>query len=72
MQDTITPLAFTIPTAVKASGIGRTRMYELIGAGTIEARKAGTRTLVMTDSLRAYLSTLPPAAIRAPRQKAAA
>lgn len=72
MRDMNQPLAVTIPGAVSMTGLGRSRIYELIGTGTLEARKAGRRTLVMTDSLRAYLSTLPPASVRAPRQKAAA
>lgn len=64
------PLAVTIPGAAQMSGLGRSRIYELIGEGTLEARKAGRRTLIMTDSLRAYLSTLPAATIRAPRKAA--
>ena len=36
-------IAYTILDATKASGIGRTSLYELIGAGKIEARKAGNR-----------------------------
>jgi excisionase family DNA binding protein len=65
-------LAYTIPAAVKASGIGRTSLYELIGAGKIEARKAGSRTLIPADSLRAYIASLPPAAIRTGQPSASA
>ena len=71
MNDTNTTLAVTIPGATKMTGLSRSRIYELIGAGTLEARKAGRRTLVMTDGLRAYLSTLPAATIRAPHKRAA-
>ena len=70
MRDVNQPIAVTIPGAASMTGLGRSRIYELIGAGTLEARKAGRRTLVMTDSLRAYLSSLPPASIRAPRKVA--
>ena len=59
-------IAFTIPDAAKAAGLGRTTIYELIGAGHIEARKAGGRTLVVANSLRHYIAGLPPAKIAAP------
>jgi hypothetical protein len=72
MRDTTQPIGLTIPSAASMTGLGRTRIYELIGAGVLDARKAGRRTIIMGDSLRAYLSTLPPASVRAPRQKAAA
>ena len=61
-------IAFTIPDAAKAAGLGRTTIYELIGAGHIEARKAGGRTLVIAESLRRYVASLPPAKIAAPKR----
>jgi len=57
-------IAHTIADAVKISGIGRTTLYELIGAGKIDARKVGNRTLIPADSLRSYIASLPPADIR--------
>ena len=57
-------LAYTILDAAKASGLGRTTLYELIAAGKIEARKAGARTLIPADSLRRYIASLPAANIR--------
>lgn len=65
-------IAYTILDATKASGIGRTSLYELIGAGKIEARKAGNRTLIPADSLRAYIASLPPADIRTGQTRNAA
>jgi excisionase family DNA binding protein len=65
-------LAHTIADAVKVSGIGRTSLYELIGAGKIEARKAGNRTLIPAESLRAYIAGLPLADIRCGQPRAAA
>jgi excisionase family DNA binding protein len=64
-------LAFTITDAVKVSGLGRTSLYELIGAGKIEARKAGNRTLIPAESLRRFLAELPLADIRTGQRKAA-
>lgn len=56
-------IAHTVADAVKVSGLGRTTLYELIGAGKIEARKAGGRTLIPAESLRSYIANLPPATI---------
>jgi excisionase family DNA binding protein len=57
-------LAYTILEAAKASGLGRSTVYELIGAGKLEARKAGNRTLIPAESLRRYIASLPAANIR--------
>jgi excisionase family DNA binding protein len=65
-------LAHTIASATKLSGLGRTTLYELIGAGKIEARKAGNRTLIPAESLRAFLNSLPAADIRTGQRKSAA
>lgn len=71
-QDLInTILAYTIADATSVSGLGRTTLYELIGAGKIEARKAGGRTLIPADSLRTYIASLPAADIRMTRKVAA-
>jgi hypothetical protein len=53
--------ALTVEDAVKASGLARSRLYVLLAEGKLEARKAGRRTLIMGDSLRHYLESLPPA-----------
>jgi excisionase family DNA binding protein len=54
-------LAYTVPEAVSASGIGRTRLYELIRNQRLEARKMGRRMLIPADALRALLASLPAA-----------
>jgi len=57
MQMHETPkLAFTIAEACHAVGIGRSKLYELIGQGRLETRKIGSRTLIPTESLRALIS----------------
>jgi hypothetical protein len=48
-------LSCTIPEACAATGLGRTKMYEEIGAGRVQTRKFGTRTLVVVDSLVALI-----------------
>ncbi len=59
-----TPLAYTVPDAVKASGLARSRLYEELRAGRIEGRKAGRRTLILASSLAAFVAALPPATAR--------
>ena len=44
---------------VRRFGIGRTKLYELIQSGRIEAFKLGRRTLVRTGSVRAFIDGLP-------------
>jgi hypothetical protein len=55
------PLAYTIEAARDATGLARSRLFVLIASGELEARKAGRRTLIVGDSLRAYVAKLPPA-----------
>ena len=52
---TIEPLAYSIREACRISSLGRTRLYQLIGEGRLEARKIGTRTLIPAASLRALI-----------------
>jgi len=61
------PLAYTIEAAVAASNLTRSRIYQLMGTGELQARKAGRRTLILGESLRNYLENLPAANIRAPK-----
>lgn len=53
--------AFSIAGAVQATGnsVSRTRMFELIKQGEIDARRVGRRTIIIADSLRAYLERAP-------------
>jgi hypothetical protein len=53
-------LAYSIPEAVAASGIGRSSLYDDIGAGRLIARKRGGRTIILVADLAAYLTGLPP------------
>ncbi|WP_375402893.1 helix-turn-helix domain-containing protein [uncultured Sphingomonas sp.] len=46
------PLTVRIPVAVKLTGIGRSKLYELIRAGELDVVKVGTATLVTMTSLR--------------------
>jgi excisionase family DNA binding protein len=53
------PIAHTIPEAVKLSGHSRTRIYNLLAEGKLRAVRSGKRTLVLHDSLKAYVASLP-------------
>ena len=57
-------LALSIRDSCKALGVGRTTLYSLIGAGKIEARSLGGRTIIPADALRKFLAGLPAAPIR--------
>jgi excisionase family DNA binding protein len=55
------PLTYSIDEAVKATGIGRSCLYEEISGGRLRAVKRGRRTLILADDLKAWLASLPPA-----------
>jgi hypothetical protein len=57
--NTITPIAVTVPDAVRLSGMSRTSIYEALKRGDLLARKAGRRTLIPYGVLEAYLQALP-------------
>jgi hypothetical protein len=66
----VAPFAMTIPAAQGFSGLSRSEIYRRMAAGDISAVKNGSRTLVLTESLRAYMSSLPQATFRAPKVSA--
>ena len=47
------PLLCSIPEAASALGIGRSKTYELIGAGLLETVAIGRRRLVRVESVKA-------------------
>jgi excisionase family DNA binding protein len=61
--DQTSPLAMTIADVTRRTGIGRTSLFEAIRHGNLRAVKAGTRTLVRTEDLKAYLDRLPDARV---------
>lgn len=58
-NDQLPALAYSVKTAVSATGFSQARIYRLLSAGKIEGRKEGKRTVIPADSLRAYLNSLP-------------
>jgi excisionase family DNA binding protein len=61
MRSLNTPFSASVADTVRWSGISRSRLYELIASGEIEARKAGTKTLIVTDSVVRWINSLPTA-----------
>jgi excisionase family DNA binding protein len=59
------PVLLRINDACRFIGIGRSKLYELIAQGQIDAVKVGARTLVPTTSLEKFIRSLP--SIRADR-----
>jgi excisionase family DNA binding protein len=53
------PLAVSIADAVRLSGVGRSSLYEAIRRGDLPIRKSGRRTLLMTEDIRRWLTSLP-------------
>ena len=51
------PIAVTVPTAVKLSGLGRTKLYELIASKRIRSVRVGARRLIDFASLKAFLTS---------------
>lgn len=50
------PLTVRIPAAVRMTGIGRSKLYELIASGDIEVVKIGSATLIPVASLQALIA----------------
>ncbi|AYJ85137.1 DNA-binding protein (plasmid) [Sphingomonas paeninsulae] len=48
-------LSVRIPVAAEMLGIGRTKLYELIGAGEFDVIKIGKATLIKVRSLEAFV-----------------
>lgn len=54
-------IAYTVPEALAAIGIGRTNLYKLAGEGKLDLRKVGGRTLVTAASLNRLVEEAEPA-----------
>jgi hypothetical protein len=65
----VEPILCSVPQACQMIGIGTQGMYDLIGAGLVRAVKRGTRTLLVVQSLKDYVDTLPLATVAAPRKR---
>ena len=55
----IEPLTMRIPVAVQLTGIGRSKIYELIKARKLDTVKVGASTLITVASLRRLVEKKP-------------
>lgn len=55
-EQKIEPLTVRISTAVRITGLSRSRIYELIQSGDLDAVKVGRATLIPYASLKALTS----------------
>ncbi len=51
-------LSLSIEEARVATGLGKTKLYQLINSGELKARKIGKRTVILKDDLQTFLSNL--------------
>jgi excisionase family DNA binding protein len=54
----MTQLSLSIEEAHAATGLGRTKLYQLINSGELKARRCGKRTIILKDDLEAFLNNL--------------
>jgi excisionase family DNA binding protein len=62
------PLAVPLPHAPAVTGLSRSTIYREAARGNIRLLKVGRSTLVDMASVRAFLTNLPTASIRASQQ----
>lgn len=68
---TIEPISTTIEEVARLTGLSVRSVYRELAAGNLAAVKRGRTTLVMMDSVRRYMASLPAANYAANRDKAA-
>jgi predicted DNA-binding transcriptional regulator AlpA len=51
--------ALSVCDALKATSLGRTKLYREIKLGKISARKIGRKTVFLADEIERYLNALP-------------
>ncbi len=54
------PISVRIPEAVRLTGLSRSRLYELMKSGEVEFVKVGSSTLILVESLRAFIQSRRP------------
>jgi excisionase family DNA binding protein len=50
------PISVKVPEAVRLTGLSRSRIYELMRSGDIAYAKVGSSTLILVESLRAFVN----------------
>jgi excisionase family DNA binding protein len=62
----MTVLSYTIPSFCTATGLGRSRVYELLATGDLKAIRCGGRTLIAADEAKRFIKSLLPAELELP------
>jgi excisionase family DNA binding protein len=62
-------LAYSIPGACKAAGVGRTKLYEALASGALRSRRNGAKHLILRADLERWLEALPTEKAPAPSPK---
>jgi predicted DNA-binding transcriptional regulator AlpA len=57
-DENLPKLAYTVPELQKATGLGRTIIYDEVKAGRLRLTKVGRRSVVRDQDARAWLSSL--------------
>ena len=65
------PITVTVKQALAISGLGLTKLYELINDGTLKAVHVGSRRLIKYDSIEKLLTAEPPVKRRPGRPRKA-
>ena len=58
-MDDLPIIAYSVEDAGNAVGLSRTRIFEAIKSGELEARKAGRATIIEADELRRWIKSMP-------------
>lgn len=53
-------ICYTVDQVCKATGIGKTKLYEMLDSGALPAKKLGKRTFILKADLLKFLSSLEP------------
>jgi excisionase family DNA binding protein len=64
-QDPPARALYPIKEAERILGVSRAHVYRLIGAGKLDARKIGNKTVITAASIEALITDLPAAKVRA-------
>lgn len=54
----VEPLSVDISGACRLTGLGRSKIYELLGSGELRSLKVGRRRIVTVAAIRAFLDRL--------------
>jgi excisionase family DNA binding protein len=52
-------IGLSVVEAARAAGVGRSTLYGALAKGELQARKLGTRTIILEADLRVWLASLP-------------